>query len=270
MSFIVDATEYETEAMADGARLNKAIKENRHRELRELIAKGVSPDSSCQRNDGSLRFAIETAIVYDRRKAFDDLLSIGARITDESLFLAARKETDFYLKRLAERGCDFSAVDSDGRNLIFDSTVNHAARHIPWLVEQGVIVDQRDRKTDAALLFASRKGFANEVEALIKCGADINLRDHRDNPPLCLAILEGRFECIKVLLAHGADINTLPSEFRHRENYTNVTVAILQGNAKRGRYDDRVAGYLASYMDKANLDMAISDIGFEEEAGISF
>ncbi len=59
-----------------------------------------------------------------------------------------------------------------------------------------------------ALLFASRQGYTDTVEALLKHGADVNEVDPGDNTsPLLIAVINGRFDLAEKLLQAGANPN---------------------------------------------------------------
>ena len=58
------------------------------------------------------------------------------------------------------------------------------------------------------LLFATRQGYAESVDALLKAGADVNQISAGDkSSPLLMAVINGHFDIAQTLLARGANVN---------------------------------------------------------------
>jgi ankyrin repeat protein len=58
------------------------------------------------------------------------------------------------------------------------------------------------------LLFATRQGYAESVDALLKAGADVNQISAGDkSSPLLMAVINGHFDIAQTLIARGANVN---------------------------------------------------------------
>ncbi len=83
---------------------------------------------------------------------------------------------------------------------------------INLLIQNGGVVDLKDRFGSTPLMQASRNGKFKAVVMLIEAGADINAQNCRGYTPLMEASESGQIDVIKELIRKGADVNIKNNE----------------------------------------------------------
>ena len=74
------------------------------------------------------------------------------------------------------------------------------------LLDSGIDVDMRDRRSETALMRATRAGLIGTVRLLLSRGADVRAGDFHDNTALHRAVAEGHAHTVSMLLDAGADL----------------------------------------------------------------
>jgi ankyrin repeat protein len=78
---------------------------------------------------------------------------------------------------------------------------------VAWFIQNGAVVDIRDRHGQTALHLAARRGYLPTVRALVIGGADVNARTIEKRTPLYLAVQYREIDTVQFLLDNGADVN---------------------------------------------------------------
>ncbi|EMT70529.1 Ankyrin repeat domain-containing protein 50 [Fusarium odoratissimum] len=128
-------------------------------------------------------------------------------------------------------------------------------------LETGVNIDHQDSHGMSALHLASRRGFANLVQALLHRGADTDLMNERDSrgvTPLHMAVMQGHEAIVNQLLAAGADVNA-----KDDDRWTPLHAAVVRGH-------DNLIELLASRVDDAQeiMDKLQSELSDQDNRNI--
>ncbi len=125
---------------------------------------------------------------------------------DESLLAcAARKNRDFFLRRLLEWGCDPDVRDTTGSTLLMDYCSVGVKEKVVLLLKHGADPNMQNLAGETSLSFACAKNHFSCARVLYEHGADLN-KDVGENggKPLDWAIRFGSKNFVKWLRAHGA------------------------------------------------------------------
>ena len=143
---------------------------------------------------------------------------------------AARAGSVRLVNKLASRGLDVNARDTDGRTPLHVTLLGRGHAHVALELLERQVVDQ-DAKTNRGLTplhFSASKDQLNGVtRKLVARGANVDVRDAFDLTPLHAAAEGGVIEVIELLLAAGASIDA-----REIDQYTPLISA-----AENGRVD---------------------------------
>jgi len=75
------------------------------------------------------------------------------------------------------------------------------------LINQGAIVDARNKNGETPLHIASKKGYSDVAQLLIANKADVNAKTRNDQTPLFCAARLGHKDVMKLLIDKGADVS---------------------------------------------------------------
>ncbi|XP_054642191.1 protein TANC1 isoform X3 [Dunckerocampus dactyliophorus] len=122
------------------------------------------------------------------------------------------------------------AVQIDSHDTLWGETALTAAAGrgkmdvCSFLLEQGVMVQQVNRRGVSPLFCAVRQGHWQIAELLLQHGADINISDKQGRTLLMVAACEGHLTTVEFLLSKGASLTSMD-----KEGLTGLSWACLKG-----------------------------------------
>uniref|UniRef100_A0A671YTU0 Tetratricopeptide repeat, ankyrin repeat and coiled-coil containing 1 n=1 Tax=Sparus aurata TaxID=8175 RepID=A0A671YTU0_SPAAU len=123
------------------------------------------------------------------------------------------------------------AVQIDSHDTLWGETALTAAAGrgkmevCDFLLEQGAVVQQVNRRGVSPLFCAVRQGHWQIAELLLQHGADINISDKQGRTLLMVAACEGHLSTVEFLLSKGASLTSLD-----KEGLTPLSWACLKGH----------------------------------------
>ena len=105
------------------------------------------------------------------------------------------------------------------------------------LIENGALVNWRDRQQNTPLHLASWNGHIKTALALIENGANVNSQNYYGNTPLFDASWNGHTETVLALIENGADVNSLnkyektPLHWASEQGHTKTVLALIEQGA---------------------------------------
>ena len=206
-----------------------AASNNDAAQVAKLLKTGANPNVRNRLNTTPLL----EASFHSNTEAIKALLDAGADPNaagpdgQTPLMLVARGNNVAAAKRLLEKGAKANARESQRQQTaLMWAAANSQGPMVRLLIEAGADLDAKtapDLMTPlvsaepraqprspggmTALMFASREGCLDCVQALIEKGAAIDLPDPEGVTPLLWAIWNTRFDVAKYLIEHGANVN---------------------------------------------------------------
>ncbi|MHC9542608.1 MAG: ankyrin repeat domain-containing protein [Vulcanimicrobiota bacterium] len=139
----------------------------------------------------------------------------------------AIEERDYRaIVELVRREDGIHSCDERGRTPLHKAAFAGLIEVVEILIQQGVMVDKRDRDNNTALHLVSQEGHASTAALLIQAGADVNARVVNGWTPLHLASSNGHIAIVKLLLESRADV-----EARNLNGKTALFWAIHKGHS---------------------------------------
>jgi ankyrin repeat protein len=198
-------------------------------QVRQLLKTGANPNV---RNKLDTTPLLEAAF-HSNPEIIKALLDAGADPNaagadgQTPLMLVARGTSVVAAKMLLDKGASAKAAESQRQQTaLMWAAANSQGPMTRLLVERGADLDAKtatDLMTPlvsaepraqprspggmTALMFASREGCLDCVEAMVQKGASIDLPDPEGVTPLLWAIWNTRFDVAKYLIEHGANVN---------------------------------------------------------------
>ncbi|KAM4609145.1 protein TANC1 isoform 2-T2 [Polymixia lowei] len=123
------------------------------------------------------------------------------------------------------------AVQIDGHDTLWGETALTAAAGrgkmevCGFLLEQGAVVQQVNRRGVSPLFCAVRQGHWQIAELLLQHGADVNISDKQGRTLLMVASCEGHLSTVDFLLSKGASLTSMD-----KEGLTPLSWACLKGH----------------------------------------
>lgn len=131
----------------------------------------------------------------------------SARISPELhktlMILATEKKLVDVLKVLIELGYDINGEDNFGWTPLIAACSYGYLEFLPYLCDNGAIVNKRDKWWRTALHQAAQNGHSNVVRELIRYGAAINPECDQGLTPYNYALVNLRLDCARILREHG-------------------------------------------------------------------
>lgn len=186
---------------------------------------------------------LEVAVASNNFNMVNFLIKYGARITDDTIFRAAIKNSPEMLKLLAQPITRNGIVVStgvdlnkryEGTTLLFFA-VNKDM--VDYLVSQGLNVNERDNNNRTPLHKAIINGHYEVANALLDKEADPHIQDNYGNTPLHLLVskkslfLDANKDILPRTLAHMLE-KTINLEIKNNLGNTPLAVAITAYNTK--------------------------------------
>lgn len=112
-----------------------------------------------------------------------------------------QKDVSLQLFEAVKKGRVRTTGEGPAQQLSFDDCLN-----------QGAIIDARDRLATTPLMIACEKGRTDMVRKLIEAGADVNARDRLGATPLMWASYGNKVEILELLINAGAKVNAKDKE----------------------------------------------------------
>ena len=134
-----------------------------------------------------------------------DVNSIGGESTATPAMWAAQKSHYYIVNLMLKNGADPLIKDSQGNNMLHQSTFDGNLHQIILLLHSGVPVDVRDANLHTCLMWSAYKGYASCVDLFLRWGADTKAVDDQGFTALHWALVRGNFGCVTKLLEYGAD-----------------------------------------------------------------
>lgn len=183
---------------SDNVMLLEAASRNDIAEVRRLLVKGVSPDST---NEDGLT-ALHQCCIDDNEEMMKLLLEFGANVNAEDsekwtpLHAAATCGHLHLVRYLIASGANLLAVNADG-NMAYDICEDEAAlEHIESeMARRGVtqeLIDETRAATETAML--------RDLTHAASIGADLEYQDHQGATPLHIAAANGYIRVVEFLL----------------------------------------------------------------------
>ena len=156
------------------------------------------------------------AIIEEQVEIVKDLLAKGidpnTRVEDEdededgwtALLLAASKDNFQLVRLLIEHGADINAATDDGETALSLAAFKGNLELVVYLLDQGSNI--RDTRNYKALHHAAGEGYNEIVRYLITKGMPVDAPDSGWTA-LLIAAQEGLLETVKILIEQGADIH---------------------------------------------------------------
>ncbi|KAI4805328.1 hypothetical protein KUCAC02_009951 [Chaenocephalus aceratus] len=130
----------------------------------------------------------------------------------------------FSLVCLQNSGMDLSAVPLE-RPALTAAAGRGKMEVSGFLLEQGAVVQQVNRRGVSPLFCAVRQGHWQIAELLLEHGADINISDKQGRTLLMVAACEGHLSTVEFLLSKGASLTSMD-----KEGLTPLSWACLKGH----------------------------------------
>lgn len=223
---------------SDNVMLLEAAGRNDIDEVRRLLMKGVSPDST---NEDGLT-ALHQCCIDDNEEMMKLLIEYGANVNAEDsekwtpLHAAATCGHLHLVRYLISRGANLLAVNADGNmpydicedevaldyiegemarcgvtQELIDETRASTESQMLYDLKQAVAVDADietpDHQGATPLHIAAANGYIRVVEFLLDHHVSTDVKDVDDWTPVHAAACWGHLEVLEVLCQHGADLN---------------------------------------------------------------
>ena len=120
---------------------------------------------------------------------------------------------------LAQKGMD--QININGQFVLAARGGN--VERVRTLLEQGAIVNSRDRNGDSPLNMAAAKGNVALVALLLRSGADVNLANLSGVTPLMSAVFAGQAELVRTFLDAGAKVGPIDRVKKNAAIYAAAT-----------------------------------------------
>ncbi|TKR30217.1 ankyrin repeat domain-containing protein [Luteimonas gilva] len=160
--------------------LADAVKAGDAARIKELVAGGANPNAQGEKGLPMLQWAM----LNQSRDGFDALLAAGAdpaRGNDDgvtAVHLAAMADTDYYLRKLLEKGASPDTPNTvTGVTPLMAALMAERADHADFLLKSGAKVAAADRQGNTALHLAAKINETGRVLQLLEAGADPNAKN---------------------------------------------------------------------------------------------
>lgn len=235
---------------SDSVMLLEAAARNDIDEVRRLLMKGVSPDST---NEDGLT-ALHQCCIDDNEEMMKLLIEYGANVNAEDsekwtpLHAAATCGHLRLVRYLISRGSNLLAVNADG-NMPYDICEDEAAldyiegemarrgvtqelidetrasmelqmlRDLNQVAAEGRDLEAYDHQGATPLHIAAANGYLRVVEFLLDHNVATSVKDNDDWQPVHAAACWGHLEVLELLVHHGADLN---AKTKHEETPADI------------------------------------------------
>lgn len=174
--------------------------------LKALIERGEGVDVASSYEAFSPLFA---AVMVGHEGMTEALLKAGADpnyqasagVTPAAVSIVHGQESLAMLKLLHTHGADLTMVNERKFGLLHGAAEADKAELVPWLVEQGLDLEQRSDRDHSPLHIACGLGHSAVAKALIEAGAKVDA-ESSDGSPREVAEREGHEELVRILAAH--------------------------------------------------------------------
>lgn len=138
---------------------------------------------------------------------FSDFYDKGAKLTENTPFLALESTSSDCFEKLINLNIDVNQRNTVGRSLLMESISYYKKDRAKLLLEKGADINIIDNKGETALILATKKHDSERVEMLLKFGADTNIKNNNGDTALLLATENGDSKIVEMLLNFKADAN---------------------------------------------------------------
>jgi ankyrin repeat protein len=221
-----------TVSVARAAEIHDAAKNGRLEAVRDLLSKGVDPDSRDGDGRTPLRYAAEAGHLEVVKALLDHKADINLADPggNTPLFMALIRNHPAVARFLIERDADVRTITTHQRITVLHAGCAGAFRQDPELIKllvaKGADVNVRGRRGEAALHWAAGGGVLVAMRLLIESGADLNPYDSAYGTPLHEALQQNRQEAARLLIDNGARLTE-----KDPYGYTALHLAALRGYA---------------------------------------
>lgn len=178
----------------------------------KLIEKGANVNV---KNKYSLLYSVSE---FGCIKCVEKLIKAGADVHFKAgdkmnvISIASRNEHFDIVKVLLDAGADpNSTCFKEEQTPLIEASVCGNVKIISELLSRGANINYRDKRGDAALLFAVGWNEKDAVELLLASGADIDIANNNGVLPITMALKRRNIDMVKILIKAGADVNVTDS-----------------------------------------------------------
>ena len=183
--------------------LSIAVANDRIAQVRELLARGMDPDSVDANGDPLIVIAARNGSTGSLDALLAGRVRVDARnrYGDSAVMLASLKGDFETVRKLRGRG---AALDGPGWTaLIYAATGGHDAI-VSYLLDQGARIDAVSPNGTTALMMAVREHHIATADLLLKRGANVNVRNENGVSALDWALRDNEVEFAERLRRAGA------------------------------------------------------------------
>ncbi|XP_046332501.2 ankyrin repeat and KH domain-containing protein 1-like [Haliotis rufescens] len=126
------------------------------------------------------------------------------------LMMAAAEEHKDVFDLLVSKGCDVSAFDGNGNNILHLACFEGHVEMVKYILSQNILdINSRGVHGRTSLMFAATEGHKDVFDSVMSKGGDASLVDTHGDNILLLACLGGHAEMVKYILSQNiVDINS--------------------------------------------------------------
>ncbi|XP_067668072.1 serine/threonine-protein phosphatase 6 regulatory ankyrin repeat subunit A-like [Haliotis asinina] len=203
---------------------------------RKVVDLLVSKGCNLSVPDDRGRNIIHTVCLSDNTDIVEDLLCRGIADTESTdgmgrtpVMYAAAEGNGKVVDLLVSKGCNLSAVDDLGRNIIHAACLAESVDIVQDLLSHGIVeIESKDRMGRTPVMYAAEQGNKKVLDLLVSRGCNLSVVDDQGRNILHAACLSDNVDIVDYLLSLGiADI-----ESRGEGGDTPVMYAAEQGNKK--------------------------------------
>ena len=183
--------------------LTLAAKYKNFNTISTLIENGANPNLGEIEGLSILDYLIKNG----EGQFFSDFYDKGAKLTENTPFLALESTSSDCFKELIDLNIDINHRNVDGRSLLMESISYYKNDRTKLLLEKEADINIIDNNGDTALILATKEHDSEKVEMLLKFGADTNIKNNKGDTALVLATENGDSKIVEMLLNFKADAN---------------------------------------------------------------
>jgi len=195
--------------------LTLAAKYKNFNTISTLIENGANPNLGEIEGLSILDYLIKNG----EGQFFSDFYDKGAKLTENTPFLALESTSSDCFKELIDLNIDINHRNVDGRSLLMESISYYKNDRTKLLLEKGANINIIDNNGDTALILATKKHDSERVEMLLNFKADANIKNNSGNNSLIVAKYKGQDKLLNIFEQYN---------FRITEADEEISVNILE------------------------------------------
>ncbi len=183
----------------DSASFIRAIVQDNDSAMRNLLARGVDPNTKDENGVSGLYVALQEGSLKVARLLIESprIKTESRNATDESpLMMASFKGYLDLAQRLIEKGAD---VNKPGWTPLHYAATNGQVKLMDLLLEQHAFIDAESPNGTTPLMMAASYGAPEAVKLLIEAGADLRMRNQKGMSALDFAQKAERPDAVELL-----------------------------------------------------------------------